>query len=187
MLVRIALVALALAVAGCDGQGGSQSAADQGPQLDAPGPEGEPAREFGAVNDAARAAAGANVTLSVATEFADSAGGDTKEVLTLRGANGLVVEAEITGNISPATQVGGQTLRALLNIPVEEPQVLVYRVTAETKANNQGVCGADSAAYVVVWEPSGPGDPQLKVLGVAGAAPGAGGARACTLLEFRRA
>lgn len=187
MLVRIALVALALTIAGCDRQGGSQDAADQGPQLDAPAPEGEPTRAFGAANDAARAAAGATLTMSVATEFADSAGADATEVLTLRAANGLVVEGSITGAVSPATQVGGQTLRALLNIPVEEPQVLVYRVTSETKANGQGVCGADTAAFVVVWEPAGPGDPVLKVLGVTGGAPGAAASRACTLLEFRRA
>lgn len=187
MRIRIALVALALALAGCDrpattGEAGGNDA----PSLDAPAPESEPSRVFAATNDAARSATG-ELNVSLAMRMPDAEGADAQEILTLRGANGLAVEAAINGAVSPATQVQGQTLRALLSIPVEEPQVLVYRVTQETKpSSGQGLCGADAPAFVVVWEPSGPGDGGMKVLGVMGAAPGAGDARACPMLEYGR-
>ena len=89
----------------------------------------------------------------------------------------MVVEAQVDGVASPATQVQGQTLRALLAIPVEEPQVLVYRVTAETKADGRGICGAEIATHFVVWEPSGPGDAVMKVLAFSGGGPGEAAAR----------
>jgi uncharacterized iron-regulated membrane protein len=94
----------------------------------------------------------------------------------------------ITGAVSPATQVQGQTLRALLDISVDEPRTLVYRVTREAKpeASGQGLCGAEETNFVVVWEPAGPGEPVMKILGVMGGAPGAAGARACPMLEYRR-
>jgi hypothetical protein len=38
----------------------------------------------------------------------------------------------------------------------------------------------------VVWEPSGPGEPVMKLLGLTGGQPGAANARACTMLEYRR-
>ena len=80
-----------------------------------------------------------------------------------------------------------QTLRALLGLDVDAAQVLVYRVASETKAaTGQGLCGANAAAFVVVWEPDGPGD-ALKLLGVTGAQPGEAAARACALLDYRRA
>jgi hypothetical protein len=187
MNLRIALVVLALAAAGCGPQASnSADGAADGPQLDAPAPESEPSRVFAAVNDGARAAA-AELTVAMTLRLPDQSGGDAQEVLTLRGGNGLIVEAEITGAVSPATQVGGQTLRALLNIPVEEPQVLVYRVASETKPDGGGgLCGADNASFVVVWEPAGPGDPSLKVLGVTGGQPGAADSRPCPMLEYRR-
>jgi hypothetical protein len=127
--------------------------------------------------------------MSVALRLPDAEAQNTdqQEVLTLRGATGLVVEAAVTGNISPATQVEGQTLRALMNIPVEEPQVLVYRVTQTTKPEGvQGLCGAEDAEYVVVWEPSAPGSNSVRLLGARGGAPGAGGARACPMLDYTR-
>ncbi|MBN8606423.1 MAG: hypothetical protein J0L81_05845 [Caulobacterales bacterium] len=186
MRIRVVLAALALFAAGCDrpASTGETGGADA-PQLDAPAPDSEPSRVFAASNDAARNATG-ELTMSIAMRLPEE-NADMQEVLTLRGANGLTIEATIFGVVSPATQVQGQTLRALLGIPVEEPQVLVYRVSQETKpASGQGACGADAADYVVVWEPSGPGEPVLKVLGVRGAAPGASEARGCTLLEYRR-
>ncbi len=187
MVFRIAAIALALAVVACNQQGSTSAEnAAEGPQLDAPTPVSEPSRVFAATNDAGRAAAG-ELTVSMTLRLPDQSGGDAQEVLTLRGGNGLVVESEITGAVSPATQVGGQTLRALLGLPVEEPQVLVYRVTSETKPEGGGgLCGADSAAYVVVWEPGGPGDAVMKVLGVTGGQPGAADSRACPMLEYRR-
>lgn len=185
MKMRIAFAALAVFAAGCDQQASTQ-AGGEAPKLEAPAPESEPSRVFAASNDAARSATG-EVTVSIAMQMPDAEGGDAKEVLSLRGANGLHLDAEITGAISPATQVQGQTLRALLGIPVEEPQVLVYRVREETKpTSGQGLCGGENVEFVVVWEPSGPGEGAMKVLGVRGGAPGAEGARACERLEYRR-
>jgi hypothetical protein len=183
MMLRVALVALALAVVGCNQQSPSQSAAGDGPQLDAPAPDSEPSRVYAAANDAARAVA-AELTVSVTQELPDAAEADIQERLSLRGANGLSVSAAVTGAISPATQVGGQTLRALLSIPVEEPQVLVYRVSEA--AGSPGLCSNGSPSHVVVWEPSAPGEGVMKILGITGGAPGAGDSRSCQMLEYRR-
>lgn len=187
MKLRIALALSLLILAACDKPAAGPTADANAPQLDAPEPLSEPSRLFAASNEAARAATG-ELTVSTALRLPDAgqAGADAQEVLTLRGALGLVVEAQITGVVSPATQVQGQTLRALLGIPVEEPQTLVYRVSSETKPQTgRGLCGADATAFVVVWEPSGPGEPIMKIMGVMGAAPGAGDARACPMLEYR--
>jgi predicted small lipoprotein YifL len=189
MLKRAALAALVLSLAAC-GQSQPPAPAQNAvrPQLDAPTPESEPNRVFAPANDAARAATG-QLTAATALRLPDASqpNADAQEVLTLHGENGLIIEAPIMSNISPATIVAGQTLRALLSLPVEEPQVLVYRVTNETKpANGLGLCGANATGYVVVWEPSGPGEPIMKILGVYGGAPGAASARACPMLEYRR-
>jgi hypothetical protein len=182
MKVRSFLIAIALAAAGCSQQPAQDGAGETAaPQLDAPAPGSEPSRLYAAVNDAARGKA-SELTISVTQRLPDGADADVQEVLSLRGG-GLALEAQITGAISPATQVQGQTLRALLDIPVEEPQVLVYRVT---EASGGSLCGDSAASHVVVWEPSGPGDPSLKILGIAGGAPGAADARACPMLEYRR-
>lgn len=189
MQLRFVLAALALTfAAACDREGAPQAGSADAPQLDAPAPDSEPSRAFAAMNDAARAASGElNVTMSLRLPDASQSGAAAQEVLSLRGANGLIVEAEITGAVSPATQVEGQTLRALLDLPVEEPQVLVYRVASETKpSNGQGLCGETDASFVVVWEPSGPAEPVLKAMGVSGGAPGAAGARACPMLSYQR-
>lgn len=183
MKLRIALVALALALAGCNQQTGAPSAEDAGPQLDAPAPESEPSRVYAAANDAARAVS-TELTVSVTQELPDAADADIQERLTMRGGNGLNVSAAVTGAISPATQVGGQTLRALLNIPVEEAQVLVYRVA--DAAGSPGLCTEGTPTFVVIWEPSAPGEAGMKVLGITGGAPGAGDSRACQMLEYRR-
>lgn len=189
MIVRTAFVVLALALAGCNQQNSGQSGdAATTPALDDPAPESQPSATFTPNNDAARTATG-QLTMSVALRLPDAGqeSADAQEVLTLRGATGLVVEAAITGAVSPATQVQGQTLRALLDIPVEEPQVLVYRVTSETKPEGvNGLCGGESADYVVVWEPTTPGSASMKLIGTMGGAPGAGGARPCPMLDYRR-
>jgi hypothetical protein len=183
MMLRIAVVALALAVAGCNQQSSTTDATSEAPQLDAPAPESEPSRAYAAANDAARAVSG-ELTVSVTQELPDAAEADIQERLTLRGGNGLNVNAAVTGAISPATQVGGQTLRALLGLAVEEPQVLVYRVTEA--AGSPGLCSEGTPTHVVIWEPSGAGDTSIKILGVTGGAPGAGDSRACQMLEYRR-
>lgn len=186
MILRIGLLALAFALAGCDRQGATQQAGGEAPTLDAPTTESEPSRVFAPSNDAARTAT-AQVTVTIALRMPDAAGGDAQEVLTLRGDNGLVIQAEIAGAVSPATQVQGQTLRALLGIPVEEPQVLYYRVREETKPQSgQGLCGSEEISFLVYWEPAGPGEPVMKLMGVSGGAPGAAGARPCPMLEYRR-
>jgi hypothetical protein len=189
MLKRFTLAALALAAAACSQQSPSSSSNTTQPtQLDSPAPEAEPTRVFAPDNDAARTATG-QLTVATATQLPDASqpGADAVEVLSLHGANGLAIEAPIASNVSPATQVGGQTLRALLSLPVEEPQVLVYRVSNETKpASGQGLCGANATAYVVVWEPSSPGDASLKIMGTYGGAPGAAAAHACPMLEYRQ-
>jgi hypothetical protein len=183
MTFRIALVVLALAVSACNQPSGTQNAANDGPSLDAPAPASEPSRAFTAANDAARAVSN-ELSVSITQELPDAADIDIQERLSLTGGNGLNVSAAVTGAISPATLVGGQTLRALLAIPVEEPQVLVYRVTEA--AGTPGLCSEGAPAYVVVWEPSAPGDASMKILGVAGAAPGAADSRPCQMLEYRR-
>lgn len=186
MLVRMFVLAAALGLAACDQAGAPQAASDGAAQLDAPTQESEPGRTFAAGNDSARSATG-DLTVTMSTRLPDADGTAPQDVVTLRGANGLTLDGEITGAVSPATQIEGQTLRALLQLPVEEPQVLVYRVASETKPENgRGVCGANDAAFVVVWEPSGPSDGALKVMGVAGGAPGAAGARLCPMLEYRQ-
>lgn len=183
MMFRVAVVVLALALAGCNQQSASTESAEAGPQLDAPAPESEPSRTFAATNDAARAVA-AELTVSVTQELPDAADADIQERLSLRGGNGLNISAAVTGAISPATLVGGQTLRALLAIAVEEPQVLVYRVTEAAGA--PGLCTEGAPTFVVVWEPTTPGDTSMKILGVTGGAPGAADSRPCQLLEYRR-
>jgi hypothetical protein len=187
MAFRTALIVLALALAGCNQQGSNDGAQDSA-ALDTPAPESQPDSVYTPNNDAARNTTG-QLTMSVALRLPDagSENADQQEVLTLRGASGLVVEAAITGALSPATQVEGQTLRALLDMPVDEPQVLVYRVTNETKPEGVGgLCGGEAAAYVVVWEPSAPGASSMRLLGTRGGAPGAASARACPMLDYGR-
>lgn len=188
MSIRSALVVLALTLAAC-GQPGPQQAVAPSAQSAAPEPEAQPESLYTPANEAARSATGQlamSVTLRLPDAGADST--DQQEVLTLRGASGLVVEAAIVGAVSPATQVQGQTLRALLDMPVEEPQVLVYRVTNETKPEGVGgLCGGEAAAYVVVWEPTEPGSNTFRVLATQGGAPGANAARACPMLDYNGA
>lgn len=186
MNLRTACIVLALALAGCNQQG--SSSVQQGASLDEPTEETQPDSVYAPNNDAARAATGQlTMTVSLRLPDADAEGGDQQEVLTLHGATGVVVEAGITGAMSPATQVEGQTLRALLDLPVEEPQVLVYRVTNETKPEGVGgLCGGERADYVILWEPSAPGSASMRLLATRGGAPGAANARACPMLDFTR-
>lgn len=186
--MRVAFAAAALLLAGCNQQTAATDAeGPAGPQLDAPAPETEPSRVFAPANDAASAATGQlNVAITLRLPDASDASADAQETLTLLGANGVIVEAQIAGAVSPATQVQGQTLRALLNIPVEEPQVLVYRIANETKPDGRGVCGEETPDHIVLWEPSGPGEAGMKLLGLVGGAPGAAWARACPMLDYRR-
>lgn len=188
MQLRLACLALVLALGACQPGAAPRAESADAPQLDTPAPESAPARRFVAAGEAARAATGdLSLTMSLRLPDAEHAGAAPQDVLTLSGANGLTLEAEVTNVVSPGTQVEGQTLRALLELPVEAAQVLVYRVARESKPQSgQGVCGAGDAAFVVVWEPEGPGETTLKLLGVSGGAPGAADARACPMLEYAR-
>jgi len=188
MRSSIALMLLMATLAACGQQNGASHGTDRPSQpLDAPAPDSQPSRVFTPASDAARSATG-QLTVTIATRLPDAgaANADAQEVLTLHGANNLNIDAQILSAVSPATQVQGQTLRALFGLPVEEPEVLVYRVSAETRAQNgQGLCGANATAFVVMWEPSGPPNPVMKIMGVSGGAPGAGGARACPVLDYQ--
>ena len=192
MLGRMFLVlAAALALASCDRGSplGGDAKSNPAPHLDSPAPDAEPTRMFAASNDAARAATGPQLTVTMASRMPDAthASDGPQDTLSLRGANNLQIEADLTNAVTPATQVGGQTLRALLGLSVEESRVMVYHVTSETKPESgKGICDAGTPAYVVVWEPQAQGEPVLKALGVTGAAPGAAGSHQCTMLEYRR-
>lgn len=190
MRSSVALIVLAVAVslAACGQQNASKSDA-QATHLDSPTSDSNPGRNFAPTSDTARSATG-TLTMTIATRLPDAgaSNADAQETLTLHGTTGLNIDAQITGAVSPATQVQGQTLRALLNIPVEAPEVLVYHVSSEAKpVSGQGLCGADAPQYVVVWEPSDPGATAMKVMGVSGGAPGAASAHACAVLEYQRA
>lgn len=183
MFIRLAIVALALGAAACQRQpaGGAQP-----PAMEAPSEPGEAARVFAPANDAARTGLG-DLTLTMSLHLPDQAGGDAQEMLTMHAVRGLVVEAQLSTAVSPATEVQGRTLRALLDLPVEASQTLAYRVIEETRPEGLGgLCGAAAPASVLVWEPSAPGETALKIMGFTGGLPGAADARACQLLEFAR-
>ncbi|MEJ0060000.1 MAG: hypothetical protein WDM79_10680 [Terricaulis sp.] len=191
MTGRIFLLCIGVFVlTACDRVAAPEAQVSEAPKLEAPAPDSEPARGFAPVNEAATAATG-ELTVSMMLRMPDAAEADRgaapTDVLTLRGETGVLVDAQISGTVTPATMVEGQTLRALLGLPVEASQTLVYSVGSETKPESgRGLCGTDTPAFVVVWEPEGPGETTLKVLGVIGGAPGSAGARPCPMLEYRR-
>lgn len=181
MFVRLAIVALVLCAGACQRQ--PAGSAPQSAPAQTGVAQGEPARLYAPANAAAVAAMG-DLTLTTTLQLPDQAGGEAQEVLTLRAAKGLVVEAQLSAAVSPATEVQARTLRALLDLPVEVSQTLVYRVREETHPEGVGgLCGAEAAAAVLVWEPAAPAS-GLKIMGFSGGLPGAADARACQLLEF---
>ncbi|MBY0565279.1 MAG: hypothetical protein K2P58_13990 [Hyphomonadaceae bacterium] len=186
MNLRAPIVAGLLMLAACEQTSAPDPGEAAAPQLGAPTLETEPSRVFATANEAATGTTG-QLTVSLVQHMGDASGGGAHEELTLVGANGVEVRAQIVGAMSPATQLGGQTLRALLGIPVEEPQVLVYRVTGETRRADRGLCGDIPTSHVVLWEPSGPNEPVMRVIGASGGAPGEQSARACPRLDYRRA
>lgn len=182
------LACAALALAACDRGPAAPSSAASGPELAELAPEAEPTRAFSAANDATRTAAGDQLSVSVVTRLPEAAAADRgegapTEVLTLRGANGVAVEAELTGTADPSITVEGRTLRALMTLGVDATQTLVYRVTRAEGA----LCQAGAPSHIVVWEPNGPADVALKILPLTGAAPGESNARACGALDYRHA
>lgn len=183
-IFRIAVLGLALA--GCD-QARAPSA-EQAPNLVAPAQEGAPARALQPVDDATTRATGP-VSITVAVRLPDAASADhgedaNVETLTLRGAGGVELDAALVGAVQPSTQVRGQTLRALMGLPVEASQTLIYRVT---RAAGASLCGDAPATHLVVWEPESAGDLAYKLLPMRGGAPASADAQACPALAYRHA
>lgn len=191
MLVRKLVLAALLILAACDRlpQLGASAAKDQpAPQLDSPAPDAGSTRNFDASNDAAKSATGGlSVLMASRMPDAEHASAPPQDTITFHGANGLQIDGDLQSAVAPTIAVAGQPLSAAMALPATATQVTVYRVVNEVKpTNGTGLCGAVATAFLVVWEPSAQGEPVLKALGVSGAAPGAAGAKACTLLEYRR-
>ncbi len=190
MIARLVLVLAACALAACDRAADTKGGVPaEAPSLVAPTPVAEPGRTFAPSGAAASAATGElNYALALRMPDAAGGGGEAQEILTLRGANGLTIEATLASAQTPAAMVDGQTLRGLMGLPVEATQALVYKVIREAAPEGgAGLCGASPAAFLVLWEPEGPGEPILKVFAVSGAAPGERGAKPCAALDYRRA
>src|SRR5262249_37432417 len=157
-----------VALAACDA-GEDKAKSEQGaPALEAPAPEGDAARAFAPVGDAAARVSG-ELTVSVAQNFPDAgaANREAREMLTLSGANGYALQAELVGAAAPSTLIEGQTLRGAMGLPVEATNILIYRVLSEKKAGAAGICGDNTAGHVLVWEPEGAsGEPVLKLMGL---------------------
>ncbi|MBI1251824.1 MAG: hypothetical protein GC189_10160 [Alphaproteobacteria bacterium] len=177
--------ALILALAACDAADveAGRSAVAEGPQLAAPAPEAEPARRFQPSSDAARAATGI-VTVSVTMRMPQGGSDPGGEVLTLRAANGLVVEARLVGSIAAAATIAGQPLRALAGLPVEASQALLYEINQE--GGGASLCGGARATHLVYWEAPAPGAEGLRMLPFSGGAPASAEAAPCTALEYAR-
>lgn len=188
---RFAIIALSLALAAAACDRASDSGSNGAGDLSAPTQDAaDAASAFTPVNEAATNIAG-DLQVRQTTRMPDAAeaakGEPPQDMINLRGAAGLVIDAELTGANSPAVLIGGQTTRALLELPVEAAQTLIYRVTRETKGEGgHGICGESDVAYIVTWQSTDPAESDLKVLGVSGAAPGEANARACAMMAFHR-
>lgn len=178
---RLILIA-ALALAAC-GRNAAAPAPAASPELAQPAAEPELANRYRGANQAAQALG--EITVTLATHLPEAAAeGQPVERLSLRGAGNFIVEADLSGAAEPALTVQGSTVRALMGLDVGAAQTLVYRVT---RAEGQSLCGQTAAAYVVIWQPEGPGENELKILPLAGGAPGETQARACARLDYARA
>jgi hypothetical protein len=160
-----------------------------GLEMEAPAPESAPARRFTPVSETARVVTGrVTVTLTQRMPGADAKEALPTEILSLRAETGIVFEAALEGSVAPSTSVEGQTIRALMELPVEASRVLVYRVTEENApAGAQRLCGARPTVRVLVWEPDGPGEAVLRLLALSGEPPGRPGAQLCMALSYERA
>src|SRR5262245_40030391 len=112
--------------------------------MEAPAPDAAPARRFAPTSETARVVTGKlTVTQTTRMPESDAQSANPIEVLSLRTETGIAAEASLEGAVSPSVSVEGQTIRALMNLPVGAAQVLVYRVTDETApAGAQKLCGA---------------------------------------------
>lgn len=180
------ILAAALALAAC-GQNDNAAESAAAPDLAAPSSETEAASRYRGANQAAQTLG--ELTITLATHLPDAASADQGqgapvERLTISGANGLVVAADLSGAAEPSVLVQGSTVRALMELDVGAAQTLVYRVT---RAEGASLCGQTPASHVVLWQPEGAGDTELKILPLAGGAPGEANARACARLDYGRA
>lgn len=173
-----------VALSGCERQTAApQARVADGPQLEAPAPESEPARRFAPASDAARAATG-GLTITETMRLPDADNARSGEVMMIRAANGLIVEAMLVGATPASAQIDGQPVRALMGLPVEASQTLSYRVAQE--GGGASLCDAGAASAFLVWESETPGAAQLRILPFTGGAPNEAGAESCTLLDYTR-
>lgn len=184
--MRSWILAAALALAAC-GQNNADAPAAAAPDLAAPSSETEAASSYRGANQAAQTLG--DLTVTLATHLPDAASADqgqgaAVERLTLAGANGFRVTADLSGAAEPSVTVQGSTVRALMELGVGAAQTLVYRVT---HADGASLCGQTPATHLVLWQPEGAGDTELKILPLAGGAPGEANVRACARLDYGRA
>jgi hypothetical protein len=188
MFVRCVAVVLAmLSISACDRQSQTNpSDLASAPQLDAPAPESEPARAYQPASESARATTG-RLTLTVTTRMPETQNDRSTDVLSLSAETGLTAEAELESTLQPSASVEGQTIRALMDLPVQASQTLVYRITRQSAPRGgRSLCGEREATRLVVWEPTTPGVTALKVLALSGDAPGRPGAQLCALYSYTR-
>ncbi|MGE0829460.1 MAG: hypothetical protein AB7O04_08930 [Hyphomonadaceae bacterium] len=180
-------MALALMAGACDRQA-ADGGGTEAPKMDSPMPESEPARAFTPADDNSRTLTG-RLTLTLTTRMAGAgeANGPT-EFLTLRAETGLSIDAELATAAAPSETVSGQTIRALMDLPVEASQALVYRITEEQAPGaGRGLCGERAATHIAVWEPEDSAQSGLKLLALHGGAPGEAAAESCAALTYARA
>jgi pyruvate/2-oxoglutarate dehydrogenase complex dihydrolipoamide acyltransferase (E2) component len=179
---------LGAALCACERASEPAGARVAGPEMGAPAPESAPGRRYVPVSETARAITG-RLTVTLTTRMPDAQAEEATptEVLSLRAETGVAAEAALEGSLAPSISVEGQTIRALMELPVEASRVLVYRVTEENApAGAQKLCGARQTTRVLVWEPETPGDESLRLLTLAGDAPGRPGAQLCMPLAYER-
>lgn len=186
-----AVLATAAILAGC-GEEAAEAPVGDSPQLQAPSgapaiaerryaPEGEAAELTGALtmNETARLGGPPADEASVAMS--------SETILTLTGEQGQTVEALLLDTIDPGASVSGQSLRSLMDLPLDATPLL-YQVTSEALAGEAvGLCGAQSATHLALWEDVASPEGRMKVLITAGGAPGAAGASLCQVLAYTRA
>jgi hypothetical protein len=176
----------AVFIVACDRVAEAPSDLSSGAELEMPAPEAEPARVYTARSESARATTG-KLTLTVTTRMPQGGNERSTDVLLLRAETGLTAEAVLESTLAPSASVEGQTIRALMELPVDASQTLVYRITQQNAPEGgRSLCGEREATRLVVWEPTTPGETALKILALAGEAPGRPGAQLCAVFSYVR-
>jgi hypothetical protein len=187
ILAARALAAFAAVfIVACDRVAEAPSDLSSGAELDMPAPEAEPARIYTPRSESARATTG-KLTLTVTTRMPQGGNERSTDVLLVRAETGLTAEAVLESTLAPSASVEGQTIRALMELPVDASQTLVYRITQQNAPQGgRGLCGEREATRLVVWEPTTPGETALKILALTGDAPGRPGAQLCAVFSYVR-